>query len=92
MRIKNNSTYVNSSGMQKSSFDFYTNDDAEMKLRHENEWYQRIYWQGVETFEKHGWVIFDTFTYADENLPRLKDYFDRPLLFSKEKDSNKWNC
>ena len=62
-----------------------------MKLRHENEWYQRIYWQGVQTFENHGFVIFDTFTYDDEHLPRLKDYFEKSLLFSKEKDSNKWN-
>lgn len=77
MRIKNNSTYVNASGMQKSSFDFYTNDDVEMKLRLENEWYQRIYWQGVDCFNKGrgSFVIFDTFTYDDEHLPRLKHYF-----------------
>ena len=88
MRIKNNSTYVNSSGMQKSSFDFYTNDDAEMKLRHENEWYQRIYWQGVQTFENQGYVIFDTFTYDDEHLPRLKHYFDESTLTGIDKDGN----
>lgn len=88
MRIKNNSTYVNTTGMQKASYEFYTNDDAEMKLRHENEWYQRIYWQGVETFDKGGYVVFDTFTYDDEHLPRLKHYFDESTLTGIDKDGN----
>ena len=59
-----------------------------MKLRHENEWYQRIYWQGVQTFENHGYVIFDTFTYDDEHLPRLKHYFDESTLTGIDKDGN----
>jgi hypothetical protein len=59
-----------------------------MKLRHENEWYQRIYWQGVQTFENHGYVIFDTFTFDDEHLPRLKDYFDDSVLTGIDKDGN----
>ncbi len=88
MKIKNNSTYVNSTGMQKASYEFYTNNDAEMKLRHENEWYQRIYWQGVETFDKGGYVVFDTFTYDDEHLPRLKHYFDESTLTGIDKDGN----
>lgn len=88
MKIKNNSTYLNSTGMQKASYDFYTNDDAEMKLRHENEWYQRIYFQGVDTFDKGGYVLFDTFTYDDEHLPRLKDYFEESTLTGIDADGN----
>lgn len=61
-----------------------------MKLRHENEWYQRIYWQGVQTFENHGYVVFDTFTYEDEHLPRLKHYFDERSLIIKDEKDGKW--
>lgn len=86
MRIKNNSTYVNRTGMQRAVYSFYTSDDAEVKLRHENEWYQRIYWQGVETFDKGGYVVFDTFTYDNEHLPRLKHYFDESTLTGIDKD------
>lgn len=82
MRIRNNSKYINPTGMQKATYDFYTGNDAEMKLRMENEWYMRIYWQGVETFDKGGYVIFDTFTYDDEHLPRLKHYFPEDVLIS----------
>lgn len=97
MRIRNNSTYVNASGMQKATYDFYTGNDAEYKLRQENEWYMRIYWQGVETFDDGGYVVFDTFTYDDEHLPRLKDYFDESTLTSvddegKEKSFANYGC
>lgn len=46
----------------------------------------RIYWQGVQTFENQGYVLFDTFTYDDDNLPRLKHYFDESTLTSQDKD------
>lgn len=88
MKISNNSTYVNATGMQKASYDFYSSSDAEYKLRLENEWYMRIYWQGVETFDYGGYVVFDTFTYDDAHLPRLKDYFSESVLTSTDEDGN----
>lgn len=88
MKITNNSTYVNATGMQKVSYDFYSSSDAEYKLRQENEWYMRIYWQGVETFDNGGYVVFDTFTYDDAHLPRLKDYFSESVLTSTDEEGN----
>lgn len=75
MKIRNNSTYVNSTGMQRATYEFYTSNDAETKLGKEDEYYYRIYYEGVDTFKNGGYVLFDTFTYDNEHLPRLKHYF-----------------
>ncbi len=44
----------------------------------------RIYFEGVNTFDKGGYVIFDTFTYDDEHLPRLKHYFPEDILVGND--------
>lgn len=47
---------------------------AECKQMMRNEWYLRNYWQSRYTFDNNGYVLFDTLTYRDEDVPHLSDF------------------
>lgn len=47
---------------------------AECKEAKKNEWYLRTYWQCRQTWDEKGYVLFDTLTYNNENLPHVSDF------------------
>lgn len=48
---------------------------AECLSMKRNQWYLRNYWQCKETIDRKGYIFFDTFTYRNDTLPHLSDFF-----------------
>ena len=48
------------------------------------EWYFRTYYEVQNTFNKGGYVYFDTLTYDDEHLPKISRYVDTSLYPVKD--------
>lgn len=47
---------------------------AECKKLKQNEWYFRSYYEAKSTFDSGGYVMFDTLTYRDEELPHISEF------------------
>ena len=41
-----------------------------------NDWYFRTFYEAQSTFDKGGYILFDTLTYDNEHLPHLNDYLN----------------
>lgn len=41
-----------------------------------NDWYFRCYYEAKSTWDKNGYILFDTLTYDNEHLPHLNDFFN----------------
>lgn len=48
---------------------------AECQRQKQSEWSLRAYWQAKETFDKGGFVLFDTLTYRDSALKHFIDIY-----------------
>lgn len=49
---------------------------CECKEQKKEEWYLRTYWQAKQTWDENGYILFDTLTYNNENLPHVSDFID----------------
>lgn len=50
---------------------------AECRETKKSEWYFRTYYQWRETIDKGGYVLFDTLTYDNKNLPHISDIWNK---------------
>lgn len=48
---------------------------AECIKERRNEWVLRSYFESMDTFERNGYIYFDTLTYSDETLPHLSRFY-----------------
>lgn len=82
IKIYNNSHTINKNSFQKMIYYVPCGKCCECELQKQNEFQIRNYWQCVETLENKGFIVFDTLTYDNNNLPsarkELKDYVEIP--------------
>lgn len=44
-----------------------------------DEYIYRAYWEAKDVWRHNGYIIFDTLTYTDDNLPHINDFVKNPL-------------
>lgn len=49
---------------------------AECLQQKQDEWYLRTYYQTLDTFRRGGYILFDTLTYRNSDLPHISDFID----------------
>ena len=64
---------------------------AECLERKKNDWYFRCYYEAKSTFDKGGYVLFDTLTYADPYLPHINDYLNEEFQLPDEQNMSCFN-
>lgn len=66
---------------------------AECKEQKKNEWYLRTYWQAKQCWDEGGYILFDTLTYNNENLPHVSDFIDfERVSYPTDNDFSKIEC
>ena len=55
---------------------------AECLEAKKRDWFFRTYYEAKSTFDKGGYILFDTLTYANEHLPHLNDFLDEKYHLS----------
>lgn len=75
IKIRVNNIYLSNNKLHPLFIEVPCGHCAEcMNLRRE-QWYLRNYWHCRECFDRGGFVLFDTLTYRDGELPHLSWYF-----------------
>ena len=74
VKIRVNNMYLSNGHLQPLYINVPCGTCAECLGLKREQWYLRNYWQCKECFDKGGYVLFDTLTYCDSDLPHLSLY------------------
>ena len=74
--IKNPKKRISLSGGMPFSIQVPCGECAECKELKRTEWYYRTYYEAMSCFDSNGYVLFDTLTYRDEELPHVSEFID----------------
>lgn len=75
IKIRVKSKRISQNNFQKIFITVPCGHCAECMQLKRDQWYLRNYWHCKEVFDKGGYVLFETLTYDDQNLPHLSDWF-----------------
>lgn len=73
IKIHNKSLTIGCSDWTQYELQVPCGQCAECKQLMRDQYYLRAYWQARYTFDRGGWMLFDTLTYDDSHLPHLSD-------------------
>ena len=74
VKIRVNNMYLSNGHLQPLFIEVPCGHCAECLGLKREQWYLRNYWHCKECFDKGGFVLFDTLTYRDSDLPHLSLY------------------
>lgn len=74
VKIRNRSLTIGQSDWTPYNLTVPCMDCAECKSLIRDQWYLRAYWQARYTFDRGGYVLFDTLTYDEPSLPHISDF------------------
>ena len=57
-----------------------------------NDWYFRTYYQAQSTFDRGGYILFDTLTYDNEHLPHINDFLNEEYQLPYADNVSCFNC
>lgn len=72
--IKSPSKYVSISGGQLFNVEIPCGECAECRVAKQRDWEFRSYYQCRQTFDRKGYVYFDTLTYSNTCLPHISEF------------------
>lgn len=75
-KIYNPAAKLGMNMFQRYEIEIPCGECAECLEAKKNEWYLRTYWQCKQTWDEGGYILFDTLTYNNENLPHISDFID----------------
>lgn len=69
IRLRTNTKYFHLGSYKKLYVDVPCGKCVECQQQKKNEWYLRNYYEAEDTWNKGGYILFDTLTYDDAHLP-----------------------
>lgn len=74
IKIKNPKLEISLAGGAPYYIEVPCGECAECKKAKQDEWYFRTYYEAQSTFDQGGYVLFDTLTYKDSELPHVSEF------------------
>ena len=76
VKIYNPTSRIGLNYNQRYEIEVPCGECAECREAKKEEWYLRTYWQCKQAWDAGGYILFDTLTYNNENLPHISDFID----------------
>ena len=71
IHLKTNAKYISPNGYKRFYVDVPCGKCVECQQQKKNEWFVRNYYESLMTWNKGGYILFDTLTYSDEFINKI---------------------